>query len=395
MLGLAIDSSAKPDKTKFGLWGDQFSIYLDLVRFLAATYVMLAHTKYPRFTDGWLSTIGSYANDAVMVFFVLSGLVIAQVTIHQNRGFADYALARLSRLWSVALPALLITYAADSLGRNLMPELYEGNWAPGDMVFWRLSINALFAGELWFLNLLPFSNVPYWSINYEFWYYAIFASLYFLRGSQRIIATTFCTLICGPKILLLLPVWLLGIAANWLITRTHAHSIWGLLLGLLTPLIYAIYSQSGIHGHLNWMTANWLGIDFTQESLAWSKSFLSNYIVGSLVMLHFYGAAISLKNRNPFGEHSKKWIRSCANYTFSIYLLHMPLLQLNAAILKLDPADKLDWLSMMLLTIFIVILIGEFTEKRKHKTRTALKKLSENLSNSLGAIGIRLNAREK
>jgi peptidoglycan/LPS O-acetylase OafA/YrhL len=43
---------------------------------------------------------------AVIVFFVLSGFVIAFVTDGRDRTLAGYALNRLSRLWSVALPAL-------------------------------------------------------------------------------------------------------------------------------------------------------------------------------------------------------------------------------------------------------------------------------------------------
>ena len=202
-----------------GIWSEQFSVYLDLVRFLAAAYVMLAHTKYPRFTDGWLITFGKLTNDAVMIFFVRSGLVIAHVTTQKERDFPSYALARLSRLWSVALPALLVGALADAIGTQLQASLYDGPWFAADHPLVRILISAIFSGELWFLDMLPFSNAPYWSINYEFWYYAIFAVLVFARGWQRILLLLLTALICGPKILLLLPVWLFGVAISRAINK--------------------------------------------------------------------------------------------------------------------------------------------------------------------------------
>lgn len=39
--------------------------------------VLLTHLAYPRFSGGRLEPLRSFGNDAVMVFFVLSGYVIA------------------------------------------------------------------------------------------------------------------------------------------------------------------------------------------------------------------------------------------------------------------------------------------------------------------------------
>lgn len=72
------------------------SIYLDFVRFSAACIVFLIHARYARITGGTLGDLGDYANDAVMVFFVLSGFVIAFVASTSETTPSDYIVARLS-----------------------------------------------------------------------------------------------------------------------------------------------------------------------------------------------------------------------------------------------------------------------------------------------------------
>ena len=366
-----------------GVWSEQFSIHLDLVRFLAATYVMLAHTKYPRFTDGWMNSFGYFVNDAVMIFFVLSGLVIAHVTLRNERGFGDYVIARLSRLWSVALPALVMGLLVDSIGTRLQPSLYDGAWYAADHPIARLVANAGFLGEIWFVDFLPFSNAPYWSINYEFWYYAIFAAFVFTKGWKRLAAVTLCALICGPKILLLLPVWLMGVAAHKLIERGRPSLPVGLTMALLAPLAYALYTQSGIHGHLGWMASRWLGSEFQNNTLSWSRSFLSNYVVGFLVLAHFLGMAMILKRVTLFPPALARLIRTCAGYTFSIYLLHVPLLHCSAALIGLQPTSKVDWLTMLWMTVVIIILIGSVTEHKKHIVKGILLRIQEQCSRIL------------
>ena len=76
-----------------------FSIYLDIIRFLAALVVLASHIGYYRFTQGnmqWIRDL-NLGSDAVVLFFVLSGFVIAYTTFARNRGAAVYAEARLAR----------------------------------------------------------------------------------------------------------------------------------------------------------------------------------------------------------------------------------------------------------------------------------------------------------
>ncbi len=85
-----------------------FSVYLDALRFCAAFLVVMSHFAYPRFTEGrwvWIREL-NIGSDAVIVFFVLSGLVISYSAQNKLGMPRQYAFDRLTRLFSVALPAL-------------------------------------------------------------------------------------------------------------------------------------------------------------------------------------------------------------------------------------------------------------------------------------------------
>ena len=86
-----------------------FSVYLDLVRFLAALAVVLMHMRMFRLvsipgSEHW-TLLG---RESVMAFFVLSGFVIAYTTQMRRPDALDFTVARAARIYSVALPVLLL-----------------------------------------------------------------------------------------------------------------------------------------------------------------------------------------------------------------------------------------------------------------------------------------------
>ena len=134
------------------------SLYLDLVRFTAAIAVFISHTSAQRVTAGFLWQAEPSGDEAVDVFFVLSGFVIAYVT---SRGEADpssFALARLARVYSVALPALATTVVLDGVGRWLRPDLYPAWWgyhAATDGVGTEFLASLFFVNHVWWLQIHP------------------------------------------------------------------------------------------------------------------------------------------------------------------------------------------------------------------------------------------------
>lgn len=341
------------------------SLYLDLVRFLAALYVFVAHTKFPRFTNGWLDEAGRYASDAVMIFFVLSGLVIAHVTRTKERDLRTYAIARLARLWSVALPALLLTLIADSIGRLIYPPIYDGPWYEGDRVALRLIANALFQGQSWFANLSPLTNTPYWSLGYEFWYYVLFGASHFLRGPSRWVALALCCLLCGPKILLLLPVWLLGVALYRFVQGREMPGYMGWVLWIGSFVGYGLFQALHLPGYLLWRTAQWLGENLVLNQLAWSKDFVASYVVALLVAANFVGFWSIHRTFNTPLLRFRHPIRFLAGFTFSVYLFHMPLLHFFGALIRHDANSLASQATLFVLTVVGILLLGLVTEHKK------------------------------
>lgn len=351
------------------------SVYLDLVRFLAAAVVFISHARHDRFTGEWLKPFGGYGTDAVMAFFVLSGLVIAYVADTREKSFSDFALSRLARLYSVVAPALLLTAVLDFAGSHIDPGVYDGWWFASDSPVQRLFINLFFVNELWFASIRPLTNGPFWSIGYEFWYYVIFAvAVYAPRNVRRWLLPPILFFV-GPKILLLFPVWLLGVAVYRFIKEGGVSEPLGWLLFGGTIALYALYRDAGVpHRLLQW-TAATLGERFVYDELLWSKEFIWNYCLGLLIAGHFIGFAAISKRLAAFMSAIARPVRYIAGFTFALYLTHYPLLQFFAALTHNDPDDARDRFIVLGATLLSVVLIGVLTERRKSAWRSRFEKI--------------------
>jgi peptidoglycan/LPS O-acetylase OafA/YrhL len=107
--------------------------YLDLTRGLAALVVFGGHLRSFLFVPfpqagplGWPWKTFYFAtglgHSAVMVFFVLSGFLIGGNVARSVRAgrwsWRDYAVKRMSRLWLVLIPALVLAATFDQFGQH-------------------------------------------------------------------------------------------------------------------------------------------------------------------------------------------------------------------------------------------------------------------------------------
>ena len=112
------------------------SLYLDLVRFMAAMLVFIFHMSY---FAGWeVPFVGAYGSEAVIAFFVLSGFVISYTAKNKHADLRDYTLSRLARLWSVVVPAIIVTCMTDVVGQHLSLAAYSP-MVPYSAVKWLLA----------------------------------------------------------------------------------------------------------------------------------------------------------------------------------------------------------------------------------------------------------------
>ena len=228
----------------------QLSAYLDLMRVVCAAVVVLSHLGHGHLVGGYLWPFTFFGNEAVMTFFVLSGFVIAFVTDQREQTLAVYAASRLARLYSVILPAMLLTVLLDAVGQSINAESYLNSHATtgdGKVAGYLLSIFML--NQSWGLDQHFGSDGAYWSIPYEFWYYFIFGSVMLLKGWRRAVFALAGATIAGPKILFLLPVWLLGVGVYYLLKRKPAVQF-GLMsaigsMALLAVMLWIDYSSLG------------------------------------------------------------------------------------------------------------------------------------------------------
>lgn len=340
------------------------SLHLDLLRFAAALAVVVTHLAYDELSGGMLHYWRLLGNDAVMVFFVLSGFVIAHVAHRKEHGLGDYAASRLARLWSVAVPALIATVLLDQWGKSLDPAAYAQWWYQGDDPLWRAFRALTFTTEVWFSGIRPFSNGPWWSLGYEAFYYAIFAALFYFSGWKRAVLAAALMLAAGPAIMLLFPIWWLGV---WTWRRTQREALpvrSAALLFFGSIATYALFRASGAPVFLRGMTAAVLGPEGF-PLLRFSDEFLSSYVIGPLVAVHFLGAHGLSAALERWLSPLRKPIVWCAQSTFALYLLHYPLLRFTHAAFQYDIHDPVQVGAVFVGVVGVCLAIGPLIERTK------------------------------
>lgn len=342
-----------------------FSIYLDLVRFLAAALVYMYHSNQRQLVKAVLP-FSDYGHSSVIVFFVLSGFVIAFVTATKESDWRTYTASRLSRVYSVALPAIVLTLVLDAVGRQLMPNSYQQY--PYDQHVLRSLISLLMLNEVWFVSVSSFSNVPYWSITYEIWYYAAFGLLTFLPRRLAPAAALILGLLLGPKLLLLAPIWWLGVLL-YREKRLQELSLpvaWVLLVFSLVGIVS--FHASGLQDIAKAYLKGLLGARWYDE-FTFSKFFVTDYVLAVLVAMNFVAMRKVAQATAGLWAAIERPVRFVAAYTFTLYLLHQPLFLFWGAVLRWNPDGMAFWLAITGLTAISVWAIGQLTETRRHGLR--------------------------
>jgi peptidoglycan/LPS O-acetylase OafA/YrhL len=336
------------------------SVYIDLLRVAAALAVFLDHAGnliFPHIKDRF---IFQQSNNAVALFFVLSGFVINYSTSGKQRNVRSYFVARSSRIYSVALLALAVTIIADVIGMSHDPAIYLNAkfYRPESIID---AIRCLtFTNEIWFSHAIFGSNEPYWSLGFEVSYYIFFALICFSSGRLRLMAILLWFLVFGPKIALYLPLWLLGVFACKFGLRHRPPLARAMALAGFTASIagylFLSASLSPVAVPMFYM--------FNLPSLELA-SFLNFLLVGVLACINIlcFDALTGDRKFWPRGlEHGIKWL---AGATFTLYLVHQPLLTMMAALRPDGSRHVLLGCFYCLVVLVIALALAELGERRK------------------------------
>ncbi len=340
-----------------------FSVYLDLLRVSAAMAVFLIHAGYDRFTHGAITVPEHLGHEAVVIFFVLSGYVIAYVAAEREKNITDYLISRAARIYSVAIPALVITFLIDCflIGQG---DFLGGTYQVSAPMKY-LPVFLSFTTDIWFLRENAFSNGPYWSLCYEVWYYLAFAAAFFFRERVRIVAVFVVLGIMGPKLWLLFPIWLAGVG----VYRAHQQ-----IKPLGRDMSRALFAFTGFCLIALWGTQFDLRLDRQVDAwsggwvvahLRYSQYAVGDWISGALIAAHLFAARTS---EIRFPRILAVPIRYLAAYSFTLYLVHFPLLELGSWFELSPPA----LLSLVLVSIW---LVGQVTERQRDTIRLLLRRL--------------------
>jgi peptidoglycan/LPS O-acetylase OafA/YrhL len=351
------------------------SIYLDLIRLFAASMVVFQHANGHLITGAMLWRLTDHGTESVVLFFVLSGFVIGYVVAEKERDWRSYLLARASRIYSVALIAVPVTLIADGIGSAINPDFYA------HLTFYRGFSDVIdvlacltFVNELWFNHYVFGTNEPYWSLGFEVWYYLIFGMAFFYKGRGRILSIIALLLLVGPKLSLYFFLWLLGYWTFRITSRMKKSGYPSIPLpvGILClagcPILYWIVAPY-FHLHKTAFLGNGMHLD--TETIF---SFLYFVILGWSLCLNIIGyTALSSIVPNKLLHTVGPIVRWAAGASFSLYLLHQPILVCLAALSPFPNPSISRTIFVLSGTVLIVFLLAELGERRKRVVQNLLR----------------------
>jgi len=310
-----------------------------MVRGIAALAVMIGHLRNLFFVDfseaagnsnlpiKILYFVTGFGHEAVMVFFVLSGFLVGGSVIRgrmEDRwSWSLYLINRLTRLWVVLIPALILGSIWDHSGIHIfgVAGIYGGH-AQANVgrvpVLPRLSASVMIGNALFVQTIFTptfGSNGPLWSLSNEFWYYLLFPLMvlaYPLRKfdwSTVLYACAWLIIVfaIGWPICLYFLIWLLGAAINFAPERPARLAKAGVVIAsvALLSVLAAIRFQTG--------------------DLRYWQDLLVGVAATALIF-----ALLRIAARSKSGPYSRAAGR-LAGISYTLYLVHLPALTLVSA----------------------------------------------------------------
>lgn len=357
--------------------------WLSAIRIVAAVAVVLGHARGLALTDYEPNSsliimsfyfISSLGHEAVIIFFVLSGFWITKSFLRDitcnSWSVGKYLIDRLSRLWTVLIPALILGGIVDYFGMQLFDLSFYSGRGGGNVIIDDTSLNL--SMRSFFLNVLflqngivePFgTNKALWSISNEFWYYMLFPLFYWTHKSLAaavllIVVGTFIV-VCLPAILPGLVIWLAGSVLAICPKSRFFERRFAVVIAITSFVsLMAISKLLSFHGF-------WCDV---AVALSFSTCLL----------------AAAARERNETGPTLRVLADLGQNSSYSLYAIHLPILVAAVSVLFPGGRQPPSFFNLGLVVGLCGLSIGAgwlfstFTERNTAYTRRMMTRLARN-----------------
>jgi peptidoglycan/LPS O-acetylase OafA/YrhL len=357
------------------------SLLISLMRGLAALQVAAAHLRSEMFPGlkgmvdpplyyQLLAFSTGFAHQAVVVFFLISGWLVGGSLLNrigQPGALLSYAVDRVTRLWTVLVPALCLMLAVGIV-------ITEADPVRADFSAENPYSAATFAGNLLGLQTVLVKNFggnyALWSLANESWYYVQFPLLllvFMARSRLRQLgAAAALVLIAGAlpgQITLYLALWLLGA----LFSRVRIECGNGARVALvLVGLCCSVYFR--LRG--------------SNDDLTFA-SFLQDLVYSLPLLIILSSLQRPLLLRSPVSRSVAKLAHLLSEFSFTLYVTHIPLIKLlrylglqefGRGTLAVDaPMDYAVYFGMLLAVLAGAYLSYRLFEAHTFRIRRAIK----------------------
>ncbi len=306
---------------------DIVSVRLDFLRGLGAQLVLIGHLSFMTDWNELGFDLYKLADLGVIIFFIISGYLIAYSHdrgIKRNYTFKDYFINRFSRIYSVLLPALILITVLDLIAINVEYIQYQRhdeftllNFVGNLFCLQNHSTISAINQSGWWHEAFEFFDIGYygtadvlWTLSLEWWLYVLFGSMAFRKEINKwyrlllfaiSLIFVFSNLFFGPRESLPL-IWFLGVA----IYKFRYKTIYKVSLIVLS--VFSVYS-----------------IDWENNDLFYGN-FLFFFCLTAFFLTEYKHPVANGLNRFLHVIISRP-SRFFAKFSYSLYLIHLTLLQ--------------------------------------------------------------------
>ena len=337
----------------------ELSTYLNMLRVLAATAVFVGHICIWQVGCGFVDGLPWLGGDGVVIFFVLSGYVVAYTADTKDRTARAFLINRCARIYSVMVPALILTLVLERIGVRYFPGSYNAlhDHYQLQKLWVYIPLWMSFSSELWTLNEPMLTNGAFWSLCFEVWFYVFLALSLFMRGPARVAALIVVPLIVGPKICLLFPLWGLGVLAYRAQKKISLQPLPARLLFLLSIGLYMFIKAYALDNMATEGVDEIFG-NVPRLYLQVAYNFPGHLMIAVCVAMSIFAMRFAALRQIARVAYP---VGIAASFTFTIYLMHLPLMKFFVTLGGPD-IESMVWPTMA--TLAAVVAIGSVTERR-------------------------------